>query len=1184
MKGLDSKFVSTFILCYIMTGVFLMNNVDEVIQVISIGLIVAGFVLNTRRLLKSIDLCKECLLILKDIAGIIDEKLTKSFHKRLYFTMWRACRLISGDANAIEYIERVVHIYRESGERLEECMLSIALAEMYCHQSKYERAKELSEKALSTCKEIGDRIGEARCYGNLGTVYRSVGKYDKARDHLEKSLVIQQEIGNRNGEAFCLASLGIVYRSVGEYKKAREHLEKSLAIQKETGDRNGEATSYVNLGAMYQAAGDYMTAREYLEKSLAIQRETGDRSGEASSYVNLGNVYRSKGEYEKTREYLEKSLAIQKEIGDSNGEATSYLSFGAMYRSVGQYERAREHFEKSLDISKEIGERHTQALSYLDLGATYCSLGKYRMANEHNEKGLVILTEIGDKEGEAKYYINQGTLLASIQGSKLIKSKEYFEKALAISIEIGNGEIETASCLGLARLLTDYSENLKAEEYEKAIEHLGKALKIDKEIGDRSQEATCYGKIGAAYQSASKYEKAREHFEKSVMIQREVGGRKGEAMSYLNLGTVYKSVGKYYKARDYFENSLAISRRIGDRRTLALSFLELGTLFWSFRDYRKANEYNEKALAIFTEIGDRDGVARVCLCQEAVERAVGNSRMAKEYLERVLAIGEESRNGKGERAGYLHLGRVFLHRAEYDRAEHYIKMALASSEAIGDISGQFSSLEMMGQLRIVEGKIQEAISYFHSAVEKCEKMHDSLCDNDTFKIFFLDSNIRCYRELSKLHWAAGNPSAALYASELSRARALADLMSAKYFVKNQISLNPLTWTGLEGIVAKESNQTFLYVSYFSDWIYLWIVKGSGVAHYHRINGTVAFEGSSQHLEEFFHFRSFGVLPEELCEDRVSHGSQPESKSGEEDSHEILRIGNASNNNRGPKMNLSICYKLIIAPLMDYLKGPEIIIVPDRALYQIPFAALTDESGKYLSETFRIRIVPSLTTLKLINESPADYHCQTGALIVGNPDVGEVFLKGKLTNIPLMPGAENEARMVGEKLGVEPLMGEQATKQAVLQAMNSVALIHIVAGGDAERGEISLAPNFRIPNRIPEEELYLLTMSDISKVQLRAKLVVLSCCHSARGETKAEGAVGIARAFLGSGARSVLVALWALEDKATEQFMTHFYDHLVAGKSAGESLHEAMKWMRSKGYDVSRWAPFILIGDDVAFDF
>ena len=153
------------------------------------------------------------------------------------------------------------------------------------------------------------------------------------------------------------------------------------------------------------------------------------------------------------------------------------------------------------------------------------------------------------------------------------------------------------------------------------------------------------------------------------------------------------------------------------------------------------------------------------------------------------------------------------------------------------------------------------------------------------------------------------------------------------------------------------------------------------------------------------------------------------------------------------------------------------------------------------QTFRIRIVPSLRTLKLIDEIPPEYHYQTGALIVGNLDVGEVHFKGRLTNISRLPCAENEARIAGEKLSVEPLQGQEATKQAVLQAMNSVALIHIAAHGDAERGEIALAPSFRVPNGIPQEGLYLLTMADISKLQLRAKLVVLSCCHSARGKTK-----------------------------------------------------------------------------------
>ena len=115
-------------------------------------------------------------------------------------------------------------------------------------------------------------------------------------------------------------------------------------------------------------------------------------------------------------------------------------------------------------------------------------------------------------------------------------------------------------------------------------------------------------------------------------------------------------------------------------------------------------------------------------------------------------------------------------------------------------------------------------------------------------------------------------------------------------------------------------------------------------------------------------------------------------------------------------------------------------------------------------------------------------------------------------------------------------------------LHSVSLIHFAAHGNGERGEIALSP-VGPPNRIPEEEDYLLTMSDIANVQLRDKLVVLSCCHSACGQIRAEGVVGIARAFLGSCARSVLVALWAIRDDATEQLMRHFYEHLVCGESA-----------------------------------
>ena len=81
-------------------------------------------------------------------------------------------------------------------------------------------------------------------------------------------------------------------------------------------------------------------------------------------------------------------------------------------------------------------------------------------------------------------------------------------------------------------------------------------------------------------------------------------------------------------------------------------------------------------------------------------------------------------------------------------------------------------------------------------------------------------------------------------------------------------------------------------------------------------------------------------------------------------------------------------------------------------------------------------------------------------------------------------------MIEKHLGIQPLLGKQATKKAVLQNINSVSLIHLACHGDAERGEIVLAPP-PLTDRKPQEEDYSLTMADISQVRLRAKLVVLS---------------------------------------------------------------------------------------------
>ena len=268
------------------------------------------------------------------------------------------------------------------------------------------------------------------------------------------------------------------------------------------------------------------------------------------------------------------------------------------------------------------------------------------------------------------------------------------------------------------------------------------------------------------------------------------------------------------------------------------------------------------------------------------------------------------------------------------------------------------------------------------------------------------------------------------------------------------------------------------------------------------------------------------------------------------------------------------YDEIISPIADVLHGDELVIVPDGSLCMAPWAAL--------SEVIRIRTVPSLTSLKLITSSRKDFHSNSGALLVGDPCVKKV-------PIPLspLPYAKMEVETIGEILKTLPLTGKNATKAEVLKRMTSVGLVHIAAHGRKETGEIALAPNPGWTSEFPEEKDFMLKVSDVQAVHLRASLVVLSCCHSGRGEVlKSEGVVGLARAFLCAGARSVLVALWAIEDEATLEFMKIFYQQLREEKSTSIALQQAMKSLRDseKFSSMRHWAPFVLIGDDVTLEF
>ena len=1145
-----------------------MENIFEILQTIQIGALVATFLFNTRRIIKAIEIFKECLVLLNGKALETVKEVTIPIYIYVYDKLVDAYTLIYDCPNAIECGKLHVKLH-EYGQKEREGIILFKLAKICDQRSEYKEAKQFYEMALGIMIETGNNHGVGACYGNLGAVFYFLGQYNKAEEYLQKALIINEEIGEKSEEAACYANLGTVFESFGQYNKAEEYLQKALMIKREIGDKSGEGICYGNLGAVFNSVGQYTKAEEYLQKALTIRREIGDKNGEASDYGNLGTVFRSVGQYDKAEEYLQKALTIKKEIGEKSGEATCYGNLGTVFLSVGQYAKAEEYLQKALTIRREIGDKKGEAADYGNLGTVFQSVGQYNKAEEYHKKALAIRREIGDKEGEAADYGNLGTVFQSV--GQYTKAEEYLQKALAIRREIGDKKGEAADYGNLGTLCLSVGQYTKAEEY------LQKALTIKEEIGEKSGEATCYGNLGTVFQSVGQYNKAEEYLQKALKIRREIGDKKGEAADYGNLGTLCLSVGQYTKAEEYFQKALKIRREIGHKEGEASDYGNLGTVFQSFGQYNKAKEYHRKALTIRREIGDKKGEASDYGNLGTVFYSVGQYAKAEEYLQKALTIRREIGDKSGVGTSYLNLGKLCRVSQHYTKSKEFAEKAREISYEIGDIELQFSShLDIALNTLLAGEDITVVERNLYESIKKCEEMHDFLRGKDQFKISFFDKHVSPYHLLCLLFIMAGSYCEALYIAELGRSRALADILSDKYSLKKEISVNPQLWIGIENIMDTNVFSSCLYVSCFGDYMCFWILKP---------NKTIVFRQTrlKESADKVFGNEKFGGsrdLRQEQCEDRslfsLYERSPPSCKSSEDESSSDLYLIEKEDDktqDTGPP-TLANFYNMIFAPVADLLQEPEIIIIPDRLLYPIPFAAVTDDNGKYLSDTFRIRILPSLTTLKLIQESPADYHSKNGALIVGEPDVSNCQLIA-------LPWARKEAEMIGRLLGIKPLLGEDATKQAVLERMHSVSLIHFAAHGDAERGEIALSPSGS--RRIPTEEDYLLTMAEISQVRLTAKLVVLSCCHSASGQIRAEGVVGIARAFLASGVRAVLAARWAIEDKATMQFMNHFYEHLIHGESASESLHQAMKWMRENHFsDVRLWAPFILIGDDVTF--
>ena len=499
-------------------------------------------------------------------------------------------------------------------------------------------------------------------------------------------------------------------------------------------------------------------------------------------------------------------------------------------------------------------------------------------------------------------------------------------------------------------------------EYHKANEYYEKALAIKMEIGDRAGVAGNYGNLGTVLQSLGEYHKAIEYHEKALAINMEMGCRAGVAASYRNLGIVLQTLGEHCKAKEYFEKALAIDTETGVKKEQSIDYLNVGQLFLCLRKLRDAKECGEKALSIAMEIGLREGEANAHGLLGDVLFLLHDYQRAKECFEKKLAIMTEIGNRSLEADCYQKLGHLFRQLGQNDLAEEYLKKACLISSDVGDIREEFHALQSLSVVKCFQSKFEEAVSYLQQCIEKYEKLRDSVQGNEQFQVSLLEwTGVFPYKMLSRILCLTGkNPQDALYVEELARARCLADSMARNFTVKSHISSDPKSWFGMQGILRKEHNSAFLYISYEDRRVLLWVLKTNGDILF-RISEAVDDKSliaeKAFDLNSFFNksLHRFSILPNHKCEDRSLSETMPTSPYDEGEAD--LRGEETQDTIR----RLQLCSKVIISPVADLLTEPEIIIIPERSLYRVPFAALRHQpGGKCLAETFRIRIVPSLT--------------------------------------------------------------------------------------------------------------------------------------------------------------------------------------------------------------------------------
>lgn len=1078
--------------------------------------------------------------------------------------------------------------------------------------------EEQMPEAFASCRVRGakiesdeSRLALADCLNDLAFSYQEQGAYGKAEMLFKRALATTLEAVDtkHTSVAMIYRSLASLYQRRGRYRETAELLEHALSIDERALGRDHPtvARDLINLALLYQELGTYDSAESLMVRALSIHAKAfgSDHLLVANDLNNLASLHQDRGAYDKAEKGFEKALAIkEKALGKQHPSvATSLGNLASLYHAQGLHGRARPLYERALSIhEKAFGSDHLDVATDLNnLAGLHRDQGEYGTAEALYLRALRIKEEaLTPDHPDVAATLNNLAVLYHEQGA-YAKAESLLKHACAArEATLGADHPAMATCLSnLASLLHDQGDYGEAESLHR------RALAIrEKALGtSHPAVAASLNNLASLYHDQGAYDKAEPLYERALSIDQIALGLDHPivATRLNNLAMVHSDQGHYGKAEPLYTRALSISEQtLGPDHTSVAGMLNnLASLRQAQGRYGEASTLHERALAIDEKaLGpDHPVVAHELRSLALLYHRQGTYSAALPLFKRALAIDEKALgpDHPSTARDLSSLAVLYQDLGKYDQAAKYLECSLDIEE--GNLTRAFVVAEDSRRLAHA-AKISDSLRHVLSS-------HLNLTPSDRKTAELALTTL--LRRKNRVQDLAGQSYARLRRLLPREEQHLFDDLSA-----SQARYAALARRGPVGasFEAYSAELRGLHETQEEIWGQLaqhgdLLSEASRPPTIGDVQNVLPMGGALIELVKYvpLHdvdgFRADGLPPRYAAYLVHRHGFDWVDLGDAEviDQH-IAAFRRALFGKTAIPTDL---HEAVMQPIVERLPKTttRLIIAPDGELNLVPFGAFYD-GVRFVVEEYEVRYVSTGRDLLGSGIGPAT---TSPVAVVASPAGAQ------------LPGTEREAAFLADLFpDARILEGERATETNV-RTLVSPLILHIAthsffgetthqmdnpmlrSGLLLARGEPvtpseeveqgAEEPRRRAPSNVDVDDGQL-TAYEVSGWDLRGtQLVVLSACSTGLGKVEmGEGVLGLRRAFAMAGAEALVVSLWAVSDRSTEELMAAYYLELAKGKGRGEAMQEVQLQMlrnedRRHPHD---WAAFVVTGDDAPMRF